>query len=119
MAQADSSINVKVRENEEAKKRKKKEKKQESESGEGRRPVDRADSKLIIEGVHHSMKKFDNFDVYKENGSEGVEKYIATLQEETRKHFVEEKQITDNFSEDDPIITFINSIVRKIVSRRM
>ena len=119
VAQADSSINVKVRENEEAKKRKKKEKKQESESGEGRRPVDRADSKLIIEGVHHSMKKFDNFDVYKENGSEGVEKYITTLQEETRKHFVEEKQITDNFSEDDPIITFINSIVRKIVSRRM
>ena len=124
VAQADSSVNVKVRENEEAKKRKKMERKQksgETESGEGRRPgpVDRADSKLIIEGVHHSMKKFDDLAVYKENGSDGVEKYIRTLQEETRKHFVEEKEIADNFSEDDPIITFINSIVRKIVARRM
>ena len=124
VAQADSSVNVKVRENEEAKKRKKMERKQksgETESGEGRRPgpVDRADSKLIIEGVHHSMKKFDDLAVYKENGSDGVEKYIRTLQEETRKHFVEEKEIADNFSEDDPVITFINSIVRKIVARRM
>ena len=35
------------------------------------------------------------------------------------RHFIEEKHIMDNFTEDDEVIKFINTTVTKIVLRKV
>ena len=124
VAQADSCVNGKVKENE-LNKSNKKAKNQTKKQANGEQKnktethVDRNDMKLIVDGVYHSMKKFDDLDVYKENGDEGIQNYIIILQEESRRHFIEEKHIMDNFTEDDEVIKFINATVAKIVLRKV
>ena len=124
VAQADSCVNEKVKENELNKSNKKaKNQTKKQSNGEQKnkteRHVGKNDMKLIVDGVYHSMKKFDDLDVYKENGDEGIQNYITILQEESRRHFIEEKHIMDNFTEDDEVIKFINATVTKIVLRKV
>ena len=71
------------------------------------------DKKLINLGVYHSMKKFDDIETWLINGS--IDTYIKILQEETRKHYVEEKPVGDKV--EDEVITFINATVTQIVNR--
>ena len=124
VAQADSCVNEKVKENELNKSNKKAKnltKKQSNgeQKNKTERHVGKNDMKLIVDGVYHSMKKFDDLEVYKENGDEGIQNYITILQEESRRHFIEEKHIMDNFTEDDEVIKFINATVTKIVLRKV
>ena len=124
VAQADSCVNEKVKENELNKSNKKaKNQTKKQSNGEQKnkteRHVGKNDMKLIVDGVYHSMKKFDDLEVYKENGDEGIQNYITILQEESRRHFIEEKHIMDNFTEDDEVIKFINATVTKIVLRKV
>ena len=66
------------------------------------------DRKIIVDGSYHSMKKFDSAENY------GREPYIALLTAEVRRHFVEEKNIQDEFTESDNVIKFINATIRRI-----
>mgnify|MGYP007045147917 CR=1 FL=1 len=72
------------------------------------------DKKMINLGVYHSMKKFDDIETWLINGS--IEAYIMILQDETRKHYVEEKPVVGDKVEDE-VVTFINATVAQIVHR--
>ena len=71
------------------------------------------DKKLINLGVYHSMKKFDDIETWLINSS--IDTYIKILQEETRKHYMEEKPVGDKV--EDEVIAFINATVVQIVNR--
>ena len=80
-------------------------------------PLLNADKRMIVDGIHHSMGKFDDIDTYKvEEG--GLDRYIAILRSEVRRHYVEEKKIEDNLGDDDPILEFINDAVKKIIIKK-
>ena len=63
------------------------------------------------------MNKFDDIAIYSAKGSIGIETYIKILQDESWKHYVEEKLITDHFESENEVVKFINSSVVKIVSK--
>ena len=71
------------------------------------------DKKFIDLGIYHSMKKFDDVNTWLKNGST-IEAYIKILQDETKKHYAEEK--SSNKIEDN-VTAFINARVAKIVYR--
>jgi len=75
------------------------------------------DKKMIIHGIYHSMNKFDDIAIYSAKGSIGIETYIKILQDESWKHFVEEKMITDPFESENEVVKFINLSVVKIVNK--
>ena len=75
------------------------------------------DKKMIIHGIYHSMNKFDDIASYSAKGSIGIETYIKILQDESWKHYVEEKMITDPFESGKEVVEFINSSVVKIVNK--
>ena len=75
------------------------------------------DKKMIIHGIYHSMNKFDDITIYSAKGSIGIETYIKILQDESWKHYVEEKMITDPFESENEVVKFINSSVVKIVNK--
>ena len=80
-------------------------------------PLLNADKRMIVDGIHHSMRKFDDIDTYKvEEG--GLDRYITILRSEVRRHYVEEKKIEDNLGDDDPILEFINDAVKKIIIKK-
>jgi len=74
------------------------------------------DKKMINHGIYHSMNKFDDIATYSAEGSVGIEIYIKLLQDEAKKHYVEEKPIVDNVV-DEKVVTFINTSVVKIVRK--
>ena len=78
------------------------------------RQVLNSDKKLIVDGIYHSMRKFDDIESFKVS-EDGLENYIKILRDEVRKHYVEEKKIEDNLEDDNPILKFINDTVKKIV----
>ena len=65
------------------------------------------DIKIILDGIDHSKTKYDCIENYERNT------YLSLLKTEVRRHFIEEKNITDVFTENDSVIKFINSIVEK------
>ena len=71
------------------------------------------DKKFIDLGIYHSMKKFDDVNTWLKNGST-IEAYIKILQDETKKHYAEEK--SSNKIEDN-VTAFINARVAQIVYR--
>lgn len=76
------------------------------------------DKKMIIHGIYHSMNKFDDIAaIYSAKGSIGIETYIKILQDESWKHYVEEKMITDPYESEKEVVDFINSSVVKIVNK--
>jgi hypothetical protein len=75
------------------------------------------DKKMIIHGIYHSMNKFDDIAIYSAKGSIDIETYIKILQDESWKHYVEEKMITDPFESEKEVVKFINSSVVKIVNK--
>ena len=80
-------------------------------------PLPNVDKRMIVDGVHHSMRKFDDIDTYKvEEG--GLDRYITILRSEVRRHYVEEKKIEDNLEDDNPILEFINDAVKKIIIKK-
>ena len=74
------------------------------------------DKKMINHGIYHSMNKFDDIAAYSAKGTFGIETYIKLLQDEAKKHYVEEKPIVDNVV-DEKVVTFINTSVVKIVRK--
>jgi hypothetical protein len=66
------------------------------------------DRKIIVDGSYHSMKKFDFAENYER------ESYISLLAAEVRRHFIEEKNIPDDFTDSDNVIKFINATVGRI-----
>ena len=77
------------------------------------------DRKLIVDGVRHSMKKFDYIETYTEDKESGLQKYTNLLIDEVRRHYFEEKKIEDNLGENDPVLEFIKETVTKIVRRTL
>ena len=77
--------------------------------------VSNDDKKLIVTGIYHSMNKFDDIETYIAKDDEGIDTYVKILQEESRKHYVEEKRIIDDLKDSDPVVQFIDSSVQKIV----
>ena len=75
------------------------------------------DKKMIIHGIYHSMNKFDDIAIYSAKGTIGIETYVKILQDESRKHYVEEKLIVDDFEGKENVLKFINSSVVKIVDK--
>ena len=75
------------------------------------------DKKMINLGIYHSMKKFDDIATYSAKGTIGIETYIKILQDEARKHYVEEKPVGDNSLVEDKVVTFINASVVQIVRK--
>ena len=75
------------------------------------------DKKMINLGIYHSMKKFDDITTYSTKGTIGIETYIKILQDEARKHYVEEKPVRDNSVVEDKVVTFINASVVQIVRK--
>ena len=75
------------------------------------------DKKMIIHGIYHSMNKFDDIAIYSAKGTIGIETYVKILQDESRKHYVEEKLIVDDFDGKENVLKFINSSVVKIVDK--
>ena len=57
---------------------------------------------IISDGITHSITKFDSADNYRK------ETYLTMLKAEVRRHFIEEKSIKDEFSENDNVIKYIN-----------
>ena len=107
VAEADSDINPHVKERLNFKNEKKNLEKQ----------VLNADKRLVVDGIHHSMRKFDDIETYKKT-EDDLEKYITMLRNEVRRHYVEEKQIEDNLEDDNPILEFINDVVKKIAIKK-
>ena len=66
------------------------------------------DRKIIVDGSYHSIKKFDSAENYER------ESYVALLTAEVRRHFIEEKNIKDEFTESDNVIKFINATVGRV-----
>jgi len=117
VAEADSEINPHVKEKLKFKKEKHAEVRvKEKESKNLEKQVLNADKRLIVDGIHHSMRKFDDIETYKVK-EDGLDNYITILRNEVRKHYVEEKKIEDNL-EDNPILEFINDTVKKIVLKK-
>ena len=71
------------------------------------------DRKLIVDGSYHSMKKFDSVENYEQ------ESYIALLAAEVRRHYIEEKNIKDEFTESDNVIRFINATVGRVIKGKL
>ena len=78
----------------------------------GKTPSDKyltqEDINIIINGVQHSQTKFDCIENYERKT------YLSLLKTEVRRHFIEEKNITDKFTENDNVIKFISAMVEKI-----
>ena len=118
VAEADSDINPHVKERLNFKKEKHAEVRiNENEKKNLEKHVLNADKRLIVDGIHHSMRKFDDIETYKKT-EDDLEKYIKMLRNEVRRHYVEEKQIEDNLEDDDPILEFINDVVKKIAIKK-
>ena len=66
------------------------------------------DKKIIVDGSYHSVKKFDSAENYER------ESYISLLTAEVRRHFIEEKNIQDEFTDSDNVIKFINATVGRV-----
>ena len=66
------------------------------------------DRKIIVDGSYHSIKKFDSAENYE------PESYKALLTAEVRRHFIEEKNIKDEFTDSDNVIKFINATVGRV-----
>ena len=66
------------------------------------------DRKIIVDGSYHSMKKFDSAENYER------ESYIALLTAEVRRHYMEEKNIKDEFTDSDNLIRFIHATVGRV-----
>ena len=75
------------------------------------------DRRLIVDGVYHSMKKFDDIENYKQRKDGGIDTYINILTDEVKRHYIEEKEIKGKLKETDPIIELIKTTVKKIVTR--
>ena len=75
------------------------------------------DKKMIIAGIYHSMDKFDDIAHYSAKGSNEIEKYIKLLQDESMKHYIEEKLIGEDFEDKENVTNFINSSVVSIVNK--
>ena len=77
------------------------------------------DKKLIVDGVYHSMKKFDDLKTYKKEAG-GIDNFIKVMGDEVVKHYIEEKRLDEeNFVENNTIIVeFIKDSVRKIVIKK-
>ena len=115
VAEADSEINPYVKERLQFKKEKHADvRAKEKERKNLERQVLNSDKKLIVDGIYHSMRKFDDIESFKVS-EDGLENYIKILRDEVRKHYVEEKKIEDNLEDDNPILKFINDTVKKIV----
>ena len=67
------------------------------------------DRKIIVDGSYHSMKKFDSAENYER------ESYISLLTAEVRRHFMEEKNIPDEFTDSDNVIKFIKATVGRVI----
>ena len=118
VAEADSDINPHVKERLNFKKEKHAEVRiNENEKKNLEKHVLNADKRLIVDGIHHSMRKFDDIETYKKT-EDDLEKYITMLRNEVRRHYVEEKQIEDNLEDDNPILEFINFAVKKIAIKK-
>ena len=118
VAEADSDINPHVKERLNFKKEKHAEVRiNENEKKNLEKHVLNADKRLIVDGIHHSMRKFDDIETYKKT-EDDLEKYITMLRNEVRRHYVEEKQIEDNLEDDNPILEFINDVVKKIAIKK-
>ena len=75
------------------------------------------DRRLIVDGVYHSMKKFDDIENYKQRKDGGIDTYINILTDEVKRHYIEEKEIKGKLKETDPIMELIKTTVKKIVTR--
>jgi len=118
VAEADSEINPYLKERLKFKKKKHTEVRvKEREKKNLEKQVLNEDKRLIIDGIHHSMKKFDDIETYNVTEA-GLDSYSAMLGNEVRRHYVEEKKIEDNFEVDHPILEFINDAVQKIVRKK-
>ena len=118
VAEADSDINPHVKERLNFKKEKHAEVRiNENEKKNLEKQVLNADKRLVVDGIHHSMRKFDDIETYKKT-EDDLEKYITMLRNEVRRHYVEEKQIEDNLEDDNPILEFINDVVKKIAIKK-
>ena len=118
VAEADSDVNPHVKERLNFKKEKHAEVRiNENEKKNLEKHVLNADKRLIVDGIHHSMRKFDDIETYKKT-EDDLEKYITMLRNEVRRHYVEEKQIEDNLEDDNPILEFINDVVKKIAIKK-
>ena len=118
VAEADSDINPHVKERLNFKKEKHAEVRiNENEKKNLKKQVLNADKRLVVDGIHHSMRKFDDIETYKKT-EDDLEKYITMLRNEVRRHYVEEKQIEDNLEDDNPILEFINDVVKKIAIKK-
>ena len=118
VAEADSDINPHVKERLNFKKEKHAEVRiNENEKKNLEKHVLNADKRLVVDGIHHSMRKFDDIETYKKT-EDDLEKYITMLRNEVRRHYVEEKQIEDNLEDDNPILEFINDVVKKIAIKK-
>ena len=118
VAEADSDINPHVKERLNFKKEKHAEVRiKENEKKNLKKQLLNADKRLVVDGIHHSMRKFDDIETYKKT-EDDLEKYITMLRNEVRRHYVEEKQIEDNLEDDNPILEFINDVVKKIAIKK-
>ena len=118
VAEADSDVNPHVKERLNFKKEKHAEVRiNENEKKNLKKQVLNADKRLVVDGIHHSMRKFDDIETYKKT-EDDLEKYITMLRNEVRRHYVEEKQIEDNLEDDNPILEFINDVVKKIAIKK-
>ena len=72
------------------------------------RYISAEDKKIIVDGSYHSVKKFDSAENYER------ESYISLLTAEVRRHFIEEKNIQDEFTDSDNVIKFINATVGRV-----
>ena len=63
------------------------------------------------------MDKFDDIAHYSAKGSNEIEKYIKLLQDESMKHYIEEKLIGEDFEDKENVTNFINSSVVSIVNK--
>merc|ERR1712173_272172 len=80
--------------------------------------LDKEDKKFISHGVFNSLKKFDDISTFIHNDDdreENIAKYIEMIEDEVRKHFLEEK----NFEPDECANNFIRSTISSIVKGKI
>ena len=107
---SDKTENIQLQKLEKSKKKNRN--KQEKVGRENNKYLSSSDITIINDGVSHSVKKFDSSDNY------GSETYLSLLKTEVRRHFIEEKSIKDEFSDDDNVIKFINAMVERMARRQ-
>jgi hypothetical protein len=94
----------------------KKDKKVETKNG---KYLTALDKEIILQGIHHSQKKFDSVEEYQKRGEKATDEYTTNLIQEVRKHLAEENTNFVDIDNDNSVMGFIGYKVKSVIKTQL